>query len=116
MNEPGSGGERRAARRYKVRYRVRWARAEGAEVDGEVSDLSVGGCFVISGERVREGDLVKLKLEIPGHEGLTILGERHLYGASRGIRGAFRSLRPGRRARTAGINAGRPRPLSRPPR
>ena len=74
MNPLGLGGERRIDRRYKVRFRVRWGRDESQEVEGEVSDLSIGGCFVESGEAVSEGDLVKLHLEVPGHGELVIWG------------------------------------------
>jgi hypothetical protein len=66
--------DRRADRRFKVRFRLHWARGESEEFEGEVSDLSVGGCFVESGEAVLEGDLVKLRLDLPGHGDLTIWG------------------------------------------
>jgi hypothetical protein len=56
MNEPGLGDEeRRADRRYKVNFHVHATHGELKEVDGEVSDLSTAGCFVTSGEQVREG-------------------------------------------------------------
>ncbi len=75
MNPLGLGGdERRADRRYKVNLRVNLAHGESKEVEGEVSDLSAGGCFVESGTEVREGDLVKLRLDLPGHGDLTIWG------------------------------------------
>lgn len=66
--------ERRADRRYKVSFRVNVSREESTEVEGEVSDLSAGGCFVESDEEVREGDLVKLRFDIPGHGDLTVWG------------------------------------------
>ena len=66
--------DRRADRRVKVCFRLHWARGESAEFEGEVSDLSVGGCFVESGEQVQEGDLVKLRLDLPGHGELVIWG------------------------------------------
>ena len=68
------GGERRSDRRYKVSFRVHWGRGESDEYSGEVSDLSAGGCFVESGEQVSEGDLVKLRIDVPGHDDLTIWG------------------------------------------
>jgi len=76
MNPPGlnTDAERRADRRYRVSFRVQLMREESPEVDGEVSDLSAGGCFIMSGEEVREGDLVKLRLNIPGREDLTVWG------------------------------------------
>ncbi|HEX8148225.1 MAG TPA: PilZ domain-containing protein [Pyrinomonadaceae bacterium] len=66
--------ERRSDRRYKVSFRVSLFRGESPEVEGEVSDLSAGGCFVESGEEVREGDLVKLRFDLPGQAELTVWG------------------------------------------
>jgi hypothetical protein len=66
--------ERRADRRYKVSFRVSLMREESPEVEGEVTDLSVGGCFVVSGVEVREGDLVNLRFDIPVHGDLTVWG------------------------------------------
>jgi hypothetical protein len=76
MNKLGlaGGGERRADRRYKVSFRINLAREDSPEIEGEVSDLSVGGCFVESDLDVREGDLVKLRLDTPGRGDLTIWG------------------------------------------
>jgi len=76
MHPPGLNdqAERRTDRRFKANFRVHWGREEGIQAEGEVSDLSVGGCFVISGEKVKEGDLVSLRVEIPGDETLTLLG------------------------------------------
>jgi hypothetical protein len=68
------GSERRIERRYKVRLRVALMREDSPEVEGEVSDLSAGGCFVESRVVVNEGDLVKVRLEMPGHGDLTIWG------------------------------------------
>jgi hypothetical protein len=66
--------ERRSDRRYKVSFRVNLMREESEEVEAEVTDLSAGGCFVESGAEVREGELVKLRLDIPGHGDLTVWG------------------------------------------
>jgi hypothetical protein len=75
MNPLGlAGDERRADRRYKVSFRVHLTRGESKEIEGEVSDLSAGGCFVESEVEAREGDLVKLRLDLPGHGDLTIWG------------------------------------------
>jgi hypothetical protein len=76
MNRPGfmGGEERRADHRYKVSFRVNLTRGDSPEIEGEISDLSPGGCFVESGEEVREGDLVKLRLDIPDRGDLTIWG------------------------------------------
>jgi hypothetical protein len=75
MNSFGSGGdERRADRRYKVKFGVHVAREDAPEAEGEVTELSAGGCFITTGEEVSEGDLVKLRLDLSGHGDLTIWG------------------------------------------
>ena len=68
------GGERRADRRCKVRFRVSWGREETADIEAVVTDLSAGGCFVESEEAVLDGDLVKIHFDLPGHGELTIWG------------------------------------------
>jgi hypothetical protein len=67
-------GDRRADRRYKVSFRVNLTREESDEAEAEITDLGTGGCFVESEVEVREGDLVKLRLDLPGHGDLTIWG------------------------------------------
>ncbi len=75
MNKLGLGGsERRVARRHKVALRVNLTRGESPEVEGHITNLSAGGCFVESDIKVNEDDLVKLRLNIPGRGDLTIWG------------------------------------------
>jgi hypothetical protein len=75
MNPQETGvEERRADRRYKVSFRVLVKREPTAEVEGEVTDLSAGGCFVMSDVQVKEGDLVNLRLDLSEHGDLTIWG------------------------------------------
>jgi hypothetical protein len=58
MNRPGpGGGERRSEERFEVNFRIQLMRADSPEVEGVVTDLSAGGCFVESEVEVREGDL-----------------------------------------------------------
>jgi hypothetical protein len=70
-----AGDERRSDRRYEVRFRVHLTSAESKEFEAQVTDLSAGGCFVESKVEVREGNLVKLRLDIPGNGDLTIWGD-----------------------------------------
>lgn len=70
-----AGKERRAERRYKVSFRVLLMRETSPEVEGEVTNLSAGGCFVESNVGVSEGDLVKIHFDIPGGGDLTVWGE-----------------------------------------
>jgi|SRR5919206_1597180 hypothetical protein len=75
MNKVGSAGtERRADERFRVNFRVQLMRADSPEVEGTVSDLSAGGCFVESAVNVQEDDLIKLRFDLPGHGDLTIWG------------------------------------------
>ncbi|HWS87577.1 MAG TPA: PilZ domain-containing protein [Pyrinomonadaceae bacterium] len=76
MSEPRSseGGQRRAHPRYKVNFRVTLMREESHELEGEVTDLGAGGCFVEADAQVREGDLVKLRIDVSGHGELSIWG------------------------------------------
>ncbi|MFL6334236.1 MAG: PilZ domain-containing protein [Pyrinomonadaceae bacterium] len=86
--ELGGDNERRADRRYTVSFRVSLFREESREVEGEVTDLSAGGCFVTSDEEVREDDLVKLRFNIPRHGELTVWGNVvfRVKGAGFGVR------------------------------
>ena len=43
---------------YKVSFRVSLMREDSPEIDGEVTSLSVGVCFVVSDGQVRDGDFV----------------------------------------------------------
>jgi hypothetical protein len=77
MKPPWTGGdaERRAGHRYKVTCRVDLLRQGLLRVKAKVSDLSAGGCFVESGEAVREGDVVKLLFGVRGVGDLTVWGD-----------------------------------------
>ena len=76
MSESGliESAERRVDRRYKVSFRVSLMREDSPDEVGEVTSLSAGGCFVESDGRVQDGDLVKLRLDVPGHGELVIWG------------------------------------------
>lgn len=75
MDKPESdGSERRADRRHRVNLRVNMMRGESPEVEGDVTNLSAGGCFVESDIKVGEDDLVKLRLTLPGRGDLIIWG------------------------------------------
>ena len=72
---PG-GAERRAEARSRVNYhtRVTLVRVGYLEIAGTISDLSAGGCYVVSESEVARDDLVKLRLESPEHAELTVWG------------------------------------------
>jgi hypothetical protein len=56
--------ERRTAERVRLNLNVRW---EGllTEGRGAVSDLSLTGCFVLSGGQVTSGELIRLQIGFP---------------------------------------------------
>jgi hypothetical protein len=59
--------ERRRAPRIRVNFRARW---EGtwARREGHITDLSTVGCFILTPDLVREGEPVKLEIQLPKGE------------------------------------------------
>lgn len=55
--------DRRSARRFTVTIDIEWERS-GERHPGTISDLSEGGCFVLTGVAVEDGDEVGLLLPI----------------------------------------------------
>jgi len=55
--------DRRSARRFTVTIDIEWEYA-GERHPGTISDLSEGGCFVLTGVEVQDGDEVGLLLPI----------------------------------------------------
>jgi len=55
--------DRRSARRYTVTIDIEWEHS-GERHPGTISDLSEGGCFVLTGVEVEDGDEVGLLLPI----------------------------------------------------
>ena len=55
--------DRRSARRFTVTIDIEWERS-GERHPGTISDLSEGGCFVLTGIEVEDGDEVGLFLPI----------------------------------------------------
>jgi hypothetical protein len=76
MNTGGryDGPERRETPRYKVNFQVRWGREEREPTEGVITDLSSGGCFIVADDLVEEGYLVKVEIEVPGQQELTLWG------------------------------------------
>lgn len=55
-----SGGERRSKSRYTVDLPVEWEGANSARHTGSLSDISDGGCFVLSSGEVRNDEPVRV--------------------------------------------------------
>lgn len=68
------GAERRAAPRVKATLPALWERS-GVRGDGTISDISVSGCFMLSGEAPAPGEHVRAALTLPGGDTLTLTGE-----------------------------------------
>lgn len=58
-----SGQERREVGRYVVNINVEWEAVVGRK-EGTISDLSVGGCFVMCSGEVDDGERVKIFLPL----------------------------------------------------
>jgi len=55
--------DRRRARRYTVTIEIEWER-NGERYPGTISDISEGGCFVLTGVEVEDGQEVNLFIPI----------------------------------------------------
>ena len=66
--------ERRKSPRIKVYFSARW---EGvlAQQDGTISDLSTGGCFILTPGDVIKSELIRVEIFMPEGEPLALWGE-----------------------------------------
>lgn len=66
--------ERRKAERAKVDLRASW---EGSltRLEGSIVDLSITGCFILSDDKVRVGELIRVEIQPPQQGALYIWGE-----------------------------------------
>jgi len=66
--------ERRKAERAKVELRACW---EGsiAQLKGSIVDLSITGCFILSDDKVRVGELIRVEIQPPKQGPLYVWGE-----------------------------------------
>ena len=66
--------DRRKDDRVKIDLKVSW---EGAltQLEGAIVDLSTSGCFILSDDRVRLGELIRVVIYPPGCDALYIWGE-----------------------------------------
>ncbi len=58
--------ERRHAERFRLNLHARWESLL-ASGRGTICDLSESGCFVLSGQRVKTGELIRLAINFPDH-------------------------------------------------
>lgn len=66
--------ERRRHERLKVYLKVRWEGLLGA-YEGVLSDISAGGCFILSDEKVIHKELLRLEIQLHTGEWMKVWGE-----------------------------------------
>jgi hypothetical protein len=66
--------ERRQAERVYVQLNARW---EGviAQCEGHIVDLSTTGCFVLTSDRVKPKELIRVEIQLPTEGWLYLWGE-----------------------------------------
>ena len=74
MNERRSGNDRRAVKRYNVNIDIEWE-AFDKKQKGTISDLSVGGCFVLCSGEVEDGDYVSVWFPLTNGDKIQFVGE-----------------------------------------
>lgn len=66
--------EQRANQRLTVYLNVLWEGVLGRD-KGTISDISVGGCFILSGSKVIPQELIRVEIQFPTDEWITTWGE-----------------------------------------
>lgn len=68
------GVDRRQSERVYVQLNARW---EGvlARCEGHVVDLSATGCFVLTSDRVKQKELIRVEIQLPTEGWLYLWGE-----------------------------------------
>ena len=110
MSKSGPGGaERRAGARSRVNYRARviMVREGHLEIEGTITNLSAGGCYVVSESEVGKDDLVKLRFE-GSHGELTVWGHVAFRVVGFGFGVNFTAFAHGSRDALAAILGGEP--------
>ena len=66
--------ERRRVKRAQVNLAAKW---EGvlSQMSGTVTDISTGGCFVLTEDRVQLDELIRLEIQLLGGKLISIWGE-----------------------------------------
>jgi hypothetical protein len=72
-DESHHSDNKRRSPRFNVNFHARWE-GEWAEREGMITDLSGGGCFVLTGELVKLGELVRIELRLPRQGHITLWG------------------------------------------
>jgi hypothetical protein len=65
--------ERRKKDRVQVDLKVYWEGAL-AQLEGNIVDLSASGCFILSADLVRLGELIRVAVQLPDHHEIYVWG------------------------------------------
>jgi ssDNA-binding replication factor A large subunit len=66
--------ERRITTRVRVKLPVRWE-GPSCVLHGEIVDLSSTGCFVLTDDKVEEGELIRLEITLPSGDSVSVWGD-----------------------------------------
>ena len=85
------GGDRRRSDRHRVSIEVEWENAQERR-KGTLSDLSMSGCFLLSGGDVNDGEAVTIHFPTANKKKMNVSGEivNHVFEVGFAIR--FRKL------------------------
>ena len=68
------GGDRRRHDRHTVAIEIEWENAKGKR-SGTINDLSMSGCFLLSGGEVEDGEAVRVYFTTTDGKKFVILGD-----------------------------------------
>jgi hypothetical protein len=66
--------ERRNTSRVRVSLPARWE-GNSCVLSGEIVDISSSGCFVLTDDKVEEGELIRLEITLPSGDSVSIWGD-----------------------------------------
>lgn len=73
MTQDHTTSERRKKDRVQVDLKVYWEGAL-AQLEGNIVDLSTSGCFILSADLVRVGELIRVAIKLPDRNEIYIWG------------------------------------------
>lgn len=74
-----------------MQLEARWEGDAGL-CDGQVSDISLGGCFILTDGRVKEKELVRIEVDLPNGDRLNLWGKVVEYSPEIGFSLCFTGL------------------------
>src|SRR5882757_7550244 len=83
--------DRRDSKRFSADVKARW-HGLLATREGNISDISTSGCFILTGGEVSPGELVSLEIDLPGLLRLQLWGKVVYHIADMGFAVRFKDL------------------------